>query len=100
MTWPAGHRCLRQGVELYWHLKKQLDPGSTNAKIEGLLQLSIDISPERPWPGRWRRVHLHGGEGWRLRRRSKKLLEQRPPNRMARFFDFDVDNRGLAVTVL
>jgi galactokinase/mevalonate kinase-like predicted kinase len=90
-----------RGVELYWYLKKQLDPGSTNARIEGLLQPVNRYLTGKTLAGA-------GGGGFifmvakdaAAAAKAKKLLEQRPPNKMARFFDFDVDNRGLVVTVL
>lgn len=90
-----------RGIELYWQLKKQLDPGSTNDKIEGVLQPIHNYLTGKTLAGA-------GGGGFifmvardaAAAGKIRKQLEQKPPNRMARFFDFDVDSRGLAVTVL
>jgi len=32
--------------------------------------------------------------------RVRRILETNPPNALARFFDFSVDQKGLSVTVL
>jgi len=90
-----------RGVQLYWDLKKQLDPGSTNEKIESLL------GPlERYLSGKL--LTGAGGGGFifmvardaEAARRVRQLLEKNPPNALARFFDFDVNPHGLSVTVL
>ncbi len=90
-----------RGVGRYWELKKQIDPGSTNKPIEKLLKLiEADISGAL-LPGA-------GGGGFifmiaksaeaAVRIRAK--FERNPPNQQARFFEFDIDQQGLKVTVL
>ncbi len=89
------------GVERYWQLKQSLDAGSTNAKIEALLQPVNRYLAARLLPGA-------GGGGFvfmvahdeQAAKKVRRLLEHRPPNALARFFDFDIDPHGLRVTVL
>jgi len=83
-----------------WGLKKELDPESTTPVIEGILQ----------------RIDGHifgatllgaGGGGFLLlvcrsaadAREVRRILSDGPPNKRARFFDFDVNGEGLTVTV-
>ena len=83
-----------------WGLKKELDPESTTPVIEGILQ----------------RIDGHifgatllgaGGGGFLLlvcrsaadAREVRRILSDDPPNKRARFFDFDVNGEGLTVTV-
>jgi len=87
-------------LDAAWGLKKGLDPESTTPVIEGIL----------------RRVTRHvygaillgaGGGGFLLlvcKSRAdadevRRELTQNPPNARARFFDFDVNQEGLVVSV-
>ena len=87
-------------LDAAWGLKKRLDPESTTPVIEGIL----------------RRVTRHvygatllgaGGGGFLLlvcKSRAdadevRRELTQNPPNARARFFDFDVNQEGLVVSV-
>jgi fucokinase len=87
-------------IDAAWHLKKTLDPESTTPVIEGILE----------------RVGKHiygatllgaGGGGFLLlvcRSRGdaeavRRSLSENPPNRRARFFDFEINREGLVVTV-
>jgi len=89
------------GVARYWALKKQLDPGSTNAPIERLLASVAADTQAALLPGA-------GGGGFIFlfaksadaAARIRRTFEARPPNAQARFFDFDIDQQGLKVTVL
>jgi galactokinase/mevalonate kinase-like predicted kinase len=87
-------------VDASWALNQQIDPQSTTPEIEELL------SRIRP--------HLYGakllgagGGGFLLliakstadAERVSRLLEESPPNERARFFDFQVSESGLAVSV-
>jgi fucokinase len=90
-----------RGIGRYWDLKKRLDPGSTNEAIEKLLRPVERYLTGKVLPGA-------GGGGFVLMlardaeaaHQVRTLLRRNPPNQMARFFDFDVDQKGLAVTVL
>lgn len=90
-----------RGVERYWTLKKQIDPGATNPQIEALLKSVSRWTEGRLLPGA-------GGGGFILliaksaaaAQQIRRHLTAHPPNALARFFDFDVDQTGLRVTVL
>jgi fucokinase len=87
-------------LEVGWKLKKELDPESTTPVIERILE----------------RVKKHifgttllgaGGGGFLLlvcrseddARTVRHLLTENPPNKRARFFEFEVNREGLVVTV-
>jgi galactokinase/mevalonate kinase-like predicted kinase len=90
-----------QGVGRYWDLKKQIDPGSTNKPIEKLLELIKEETSAALLPGA-------GGGGFifmiarstEAAARIREKFDLNPPNQQARFFDFDIDQQGLKVTVL
>ena len=90
-----------RGIARYWELKKQIDPGSTNAPIEKLLASVADETQAALLPGA-------GGGGFifmvaknaAAAERIRRAFSDNPPNPFARFFDFDVDQHGLKVTVL
>jgi len=92
-------RAFGQLVARAWELNKQLDPGSTNEQVEGLM---TRIGP-----------HVHGakllgagGGGFLLMvcqsredaDRIRQMLDNEPPNERARFFDYQVNREGLVVT--
>jgi fucokinase len=87
-------------VAAAWRLNKQLDPDSSNDRIEALLDR---IAP-----------HAHGakllgagGGGFLLvvckspadAAVVREMLDADPPNDRARFFDFEINREGLVVTV-
>ena len=87
-------------VNVAWQLNKQLDPNSSNDEIELLF--------ERVRPFIYGAKLLGaGGGGFMLMicksaddaRSVREMLEAEPPNERARFFDFDISNKGLTVTV-
>jgi len=90
-----------RGLERYWTLKKQIDPGATNPQLEALLRRVRRWTVGRVLPGA-------GGGGFVLMvaqdaaaaQAIRRCLTREPPNRLARFFDFDVDQTGLRITVL
>jgi len=90
-----------RGVGRYWELKKQIDPGSTNKPIEKLLKLIEADTSAALLPGA-------GGGGFifmiaksaEAAARIRAKFERNPPNQQARFFEFDIDQQGLKVTVL
>ncbi|MEI8122633.1 MAG: hypothetical protein WCI20_11310 [bacterium] len=89
------------GIERYWTLKKQIDPGATNPPIEALLKSISRWTSGRLLPGA-------GGGGFilliassaRAAQQIRRYLVAHPPNALARFFEFDVDQTGLKITVL
>ncbi|MFP4054311.1 MAG: hypothetical protein ACLFV7_10680 [Phycisphaerae bacterium] len=87
-------------VDVAWRLNKQLDPNSSNARIEQLLSRVQE--------------HLYGakllgagGGGFLLMvcrspedaAKVREMLDAEPPNNLARFFDFDISPDPLTVTV-
>ncbi len=87
-------------VDVAWQLNKQLDPNSSNDEIEMLF--------ERVRPFIYGTKLLGaGGGGFMLMickstedaRSVREMLEAEPPNEQARFFDFDISDEGLTVTV-
>ncbi len=87
-------------LDVAWQLNKQLDPNSSNEEIESLL--------ERVGPFIYGGKLLGAGGGGFMLMICKspedalsvrQMLETEPPNERARFFDFDISNEGLAVTV-
>jgi len=89
------------GIERYWTLKKKIDPGATTPQIEALLKSISRWTAGRLLPGA-------GGGGFILlvardasaAQQIRRHLTAHPPNALARFFDFDVDQTGLKITVL
>jgi len=87
-------------VDVAWDLNKRLDPNSTNDEIELLF--------ERVRPFVYGAKLLGAGGGGFMLMICKSpddttsvrgMLEAEPPNERARFFNFDVSETGLAVTV-
>jgi len=84
-----------------WELNKTLDPGTSNEKIEAILDRIDDLIYGAKLLGA-------GGGGFFFMvtkgiseaRKVKQILTDEPPNNRARFFDFDVDPDGLKVSVL
>jgi galactokinase/mevalonate kinase-like predicted kinase len=87
-------------IDAAWQLNQRLDPHTTNAEVERILEQV--------------RGHIYGakllgaGDGGFLllvckssedAERARALLLATPPNPRARFFDFAVSSTGLAVTV-
>jgi galactokinase/mevalonate kinase-like predicted kinase len=83
-----------------WQLNKRLDPNSSNEEIEALL---ARVQP-----------YIHGakllgagGGGFLLMvcnsaagaQAVRRMLEAEPPNERARFFDYNISDEGLVVTV-
>ncbi len=90
-----------RGIDRYWELKKRIDPGSTNPLIEALLKTAKPYTQAALLPGA-------GGGGFIFMiaksaadaERIRRVFEAKPLNSYARFFDFDIDQNGLTVTVL
>lgn len=87
-------------VATYWLLKRAIDPGATNPRIEAILEPIAPLLDAHSLTGA-------GGGGFllliardeRAAARIRRMLESRPPNRGAAFFDFAIDGRGLRVRV-
>ena len=85
-------------VNAYWRDKKLLDPGSTNDRVDAIVELV------RPYASA---VTLCGAGGGGFMyilaksaadaRRIRALLSKKPPSKYSRFYDFEIDNRGLAI---
>jgi galactokinase/mevalonate kinase-like predicted kinase len=87
-------------IDLAWRLNKRIDPDSTTPVIEGILgRIGKHI-----WGAK---LLGAGGGGFLLivaksprdARTVRRLLEQKPPNARARFFDYEISHEGLNVTV-
>ncbi|HEX40836.1 MAG TPA: hypothetical protein ENN81_02090, partial [Phycisphaerales bacterium] len=83
-----------------WELNKQLDPNSTNDAVEELL------ARVRPYVWGAKLLGAGGGGFLLMIARSRgdadtirNVLESRPVNDRARFFDYDISGEGLTVTV-
>lgn len=85
----------------YWTLKRSFDPGSTTGEIEALFDQVRDELAGYELPGA-------GGGGFLLlvakdaasAGRVRAKLDALKPNRTARLYEADIDDRGLRVTVV
>ena len=85
-------------VNAYWRDKKLLDAGSTNERVDDI------IDAIRPYVSA---VTLAGAGGGGFMyilakspaeaRRVRKFLEDNPPSKLSRFYDFDIDKSGIAL---
>ncbi|HLO41204.1 MAG TPA: L-fucokinase [Phycisphaerales bacterium] len=84
-----------------WEYKKRLDPGSTNPKIEAILKpLAPRLSGyEMPGAGGGGFLYMIARSATDARR-VRAMLSAKPPNALARCFEFAIDGRGLGVSVL
>jgi galactokinase/mevalonate kinase-like predicted kinase len=88
-------------VSEVWELNKTLDPGTSNENIEAILhKVSHLIHGAKllgAGGGGFLFMVTKGIEETQL---AKRILTEEAPNSRARFFDFDVDEGGLRVSVL
>lgn len=90
-----------RSVAGYWELKQSLDPGATNPGIEAIINAVKPDLAAAELPGA-------GGGGFivmiarddRAAARIRDRLTRRPPNSLARFYEFAVDTKGLSVAAL
>jgi galactokinase/mevalonate kinase-like predicted kinase len=94
--WERFAACVNE----YWMLKKAMDPGSTNERIEYI------IARMSPWTSAVSIAGAGGGGFMFILAKSaeakKKIvasLNRRPPVKWAKFYDFDVDEKGLTFHV-
>lgn len=88
-------------VNEYWSLKKAIDSGATTQAIEKMLDPIRHELSAHMLPGA-------GGGGFvfmvaksvAAARRVRERLEERPPNGLARFYEFAVDREGLRTAVV
>lgn len=87
-------------IDLAWRLNKEIDPDSSNQAIEEILKTFETFMYGAKLLGA-------GGGGFLLiifrspedAIEARRLLEDNPPNPLARFFEYDISHCGLEVTV-
>jgi galactokinase/mevalonate kinase-like predicted kinase len=90
-----------KGIGKVWQLNKALDPGTTNKHIEGILaKINHLISGAKLLGAGGGGFLFIVSKGSSETRKIKEILTEEPPNNKARFFEFHVDDEGLAVNVL
>jgi len=97
----ADVNAFASGVQIYWKLKKQLDPGATNPGVEKIIRrvdryCSATCLPGAGGGGFVFMIAKDAGAAAKIRRN----LTNNPPNTLSRFFDFAIDQTGLKVTTL
>ena len=93
----AFAKCVRE----YWRDKKLLDAGSTNEKVDDIIDAIAPYASAVSLAGA-------GGGGFMYilaksradARRIRAMLERNPPSRHSRFYDFGIDHRGMALEEL
>ena len=91
-NWERFAACVNE----YWMLKKAMDPGSTNERVEYI------IARISPWTSAVTLAGAGGGgfmfilaKSVAAKRKIVASLNRRPPVRWARFYDFAIDMEGL-----
>ncbi len=87
-------------IDIAWRLNKEIDPDSSNQAIEEILRTFEPFMYGAKLLGA-------GGGGFLLvicrsqedAIEARRLLEDNPPNPLARFFEYDISQTGLEVTV-
>ena len=93
-------RAFGETIDLAWRLNKEIDPDSSNQAIEEILRTFEPFMYGAKLLGA-------GGGGFLLvickshedAVKARRLLEDNPPNPLARFFEYDISHFGLEVTV-
>ena len=95
-NWERFAACVNE----YWMLKKAMDPGSTNERVEYI------IARISPWTSAVTLAGAGGGgfmfilaKSEEAKKRIIASLNRRPPVRWARFYEFAIDDRGLTFHV-
>jgi galactokinase/mevalonate kinase-like predicted kinase len=89
-----------ESIDLAWRLNKEIDPDSSTPEIEEILTAFEPFMYGAKLLGA-------GGGGFLLvicrspedASKARKRLEKKPPNSLARFFEYDISHTGLEVTV-
>ncbi len=104
MKAELGHRnidAFGEKIHEVWRLNKTLDPGTSNQEIEAILdRISHLIHGAKLLGAGGGGFLFMVAKGSEQSKKVKEILEEYPPNDRARFFDFDVDQDGLKVSVL
>ena len=94
--WERFAACVNE----YWMLKKAMDPGSTNERVEYI------IARISPWTSAVTLAGAGGGgfmfilaKSPAAKRKIIAALNRRPPVRWARFYDFALDGKGITFHV-
>ena len=94
--WERFAACVNE----YWMLKKAMDPGSTNERVEYI------IARISPWTSAVTLAGAGGGgfmfilaKSPAAKRKIIASLNRRPPVRWARFYDFALDGKGITFHV-
>ena len=94
--WERFAACVNE----YWMLKKAMDPGSTNERIEYI------IARMSPWTSAVTIAGAGGGgfmfilaKSAEAKQKIMASLNRRPPVKWARFYEFDIDEKGLSFYV-
>ena len=90
-----------KNIAKVWKLNKTLNPGTSNEKIDAILDKIDELIYGAKLLG------AGGGgflfmvtKGVEQTQQIREILTENPPNDRARFFDFDIDQDGLKVSVL
>lgn len=90
-----------QRVNEYWRDKKLLDSGSTNERVEEIIERI------KPWVSAVSLAGAGGGGFMYILAKSKSdakkiraALNKNPPSRYSRFYDFEIDNQGLCLSAI
>jgi len=89
-----------ENIDLAWRLNKEIDPDSSNPEIEEILAMFKPFMYGAKLLGA-------GGGGFLLvvckspedAAKARHLLETNPPNPLARFFDYEISQTGLELSV-
>lgn len=91
-------RAFADCVNSYWRDKKLLDPGSTNERVDAIIETIAPYADAVTLCGA-------GGGGFMYilarsaedARRIRRILQKSPPSKYSCFYDFEIDDRGLVL---
>ena len=92
-------RTFADAVNSYWRDKRLLDPGSTNERVDAIVEAIA------PWTSAVTLCGAGGGGFMYVLAKSasdaariRRHLERHAPSRYSRFYDFEIDERGLTIS--